>query len=423
MQSASWCPVAPRLSAEMIPPVVQGAAHLAGRLLGGESAAELGRSLSGPFASDVAMVAAAFDTQMLSLLSGQREIGLALQDDVLAQQRLFRFMPGAVAVASRRPIRLLGIAAPGDLQVNMPIEFIVAHLPVLLDILFVAEGEELPEVVPEHDLAMCLVGDGPRDLLQSLAIQMAGWPRPVINHPARLLGGKLDDLSREGLSRLFADVPGLLMPQTVTHSREALARALAAPDPLAALMPGAQWPVLVRPQASHAGQLLERLEGVDELEIYLNAVSAPGLTVSQFVDYSDADGFFRKRRVALIDGRAFLCHMAVSSDWMIHYVNAGMLTSPQKRAQEADAMAQFDQGFGARHRDTLAQIQRRLGFEYVLLDCAEAPDGRLLVFEIELAAVIHALDPIDLFAYKQPVMHRVFAAFLRMLQDRMPVIA
>ncbi len=423
MHPALWRHATPVFSAEIVPPIVQGAAHLAARLLAGESASELGRSLSGPFASEDAMIAAAFDTQMLSLLSGQREIGLALQEDVLAQQRLYRVAPGAAAIATRRPIRLLGIAAPGDLQTNMPIEFIVAHLPVLLDIVFIAPGEALPEILPEHDLAMCLVGDGRPGLLLSLAEQMAHWPTQVINHPARILQGRIDLLSREGMSRLFAELPGILVPQAITHTREAVSQALAHADPLAVLLPGGSWPILVRPEQSHAGQLLERLENADELAVYLDAVRAPSLTLSQFVDYSQADGFFRKRRVALIDGAPFLCHMAISSDWMIHYVNAGMLTSPHKRAQEAAAMAQFDHGFAARHRDALALIQQRLGLDYLLLDCAEAPDGRLLVFEVELAAVIHALDPVDLFAYKQPVMQRVFAAFHRMLQDRMPVAA
>ncbi len=46
--------------------------------------------------------------------------------------------------------------------------------------------------------------------------------------------------------------------------------------------------------------------------------------ISRFIDYSGKDGLFRKFRVALIDGKPYACHMGVSSNWMIHYVNAGM---------------------------------------------------------------------------------------------------
>jgi hypothetical protein len=53
--------------------------------------------------------------------------------------------------------------------------------------------------------------------------------------------------------------------------------------------------------------------------------------------------------------------------------------------------------------------------DYVLLDCAEGPDGRLLLFEVEMAAIIHLLDSPELFPYKPPQMRRVFKAFEEML--------
>jgi hypothetical protein len=52
----------------------------------------------------------------------------------------------------------------------------------------------------------------------------------------------------------------------------------------------------------------------------------------------------------------------------------------------------------------------------VLIDCAEAHDGRLLLFEVEMAAIIHQLDPVDRFAYKHPQMQRVFSSFMAMLE-------
>jgi hypothetical protein len=42
----------------------------------------------------------------------------------------------------------------------------------------------------------------------------------------------------------------------------------------------------------------------------------------------------------------------------------------------------------------------------------------LLVFEADSAAIIHMMDPPDLFAYKRPHMRRAFAAFFAMLQRR-----
>ena len=63
--------------------------------------------------------------------------------------------------------------------------------------------------------------------------------------------------------------------------------------------------------AALAGYLLRR----PEQEFYL----AP------FIDYRGADGLYRKYRVALIAGRPYASHMAVSTHWMIHYLNADMM--------------------------------------------------------------------------------------------------
>jgi hypothetical protein len=405
----------PTLSAGIRPPLIRGAAALAADLSRGCPMAEIVAGLSGPFGSEAEIVAAALDTAVLALLTGQRELGLALQQDALVQARLFRIVPLAVGEGQRR-LRLLGFVAAGDLQTNMPIEFITAHLPVCLDLLFVSAEEGLPAEVPEHDVAVCLVGDGRHAVLRRLAAQLEAWPRPVLNHPGRALGGHTEALSRDGMAAMFAGSNTILAPPARTHDRATIAAALAGKAPLTALLPGASWPILVRPEGAHAGRLLELLRGADELAVYLQAVSAPRFTLTQFIDYRSPDGYYRKRRIALIDGEAFLCHMAISHDWMIHYANAGMLESAPKRAEEAAAMREFDTGFARRHRAGLLGIGTGLGLDYVLIDCAEAPDGRLLLFEVEMAAIIHALDPVEQFAYKQPQMQRVFEAFGAMLE-------
>lgn len=393
-------------------PVIRGAAPLAAAMAEGRSVAEIAATLSGPFADERAMIAASFDTAVLAFLSGRPEIGLPLQADILAQSRVFRIAPGMEAVRATCPLRLLGFVAPGDLQTNMPIEFITAHLPVLLDIVFVGSDGGLPLVVPEHDVAICLVSDSRPDILHSLGASLAGWPRPVLNDPARILGGHIEKLSREGISDLFAGSNAVLAPPSRIFARGELVEGAAVAD----------WPILARPAESHAGRLLAKLDSPAELAVYLDSVAAEHITLTRFVDYRDIDGQYRKRRIVLIEGEPHLAHMAISSDWMIHYVNAGMLDSAAKRAEEAAAMDGFDTGFARRHAAAFDEIASALGLDYVLIDCAEAPDGRLLLFEIEMAAIIHALDPVALFAYKQPQMQRVFKAFGHMLEQAAGVL-
>jgi hypothetical protein len=407
----------PAFSPDLDLPLIEGAASLAAALSAGVALADLAATLAGPFAREAEMLAAAMDTAILALLSGQNQLGQALQADVLSQARLFRVAPGEAAKRHRRPLRLLGFAAPGDLQTNMPVEFITAHLPAQLLLVYVEPGAPLPSPLPEHDVAICLVSDARLDILRHLSGLLRGWPRPVLNDPAKVLGGHLERLSRQGLARLFAGSPTVLAPEARTLGHAELRAGLASKAGPAALLPGGAWPILARPENSHAGKLLRKLDGPAELAVYLDCVSADPLTLTRFVDYRDADGQYRKRRVALIDGQAHLAHMAISSDWMIHYVNAGMLDDPIKRAEEEAAMADFAGGFAKRHAAALDEIASALGLDYVLIDCAEAPDGRLLLFEIEMAAIIHMLDPVETFPYKPPQMAKIFARFGRMLEE------
>jgi hypothetical protein len=137
--------------------------------------------------------------------------------------------------------------------------------------------------------------------------------------------------------------------------------------------------------------------------------------ISPFVDYRGADGLFRKYRVVLIDGRPFAGHMGISAHWMIHYLNAGMSASAEKRAEEERFMRSFDADFALRHAGAFAAITERIGLDYVVIDCGETRDGKLLIFELDSGAVVHAMDCVDLFPYKQAQMRKVFKAFRGML--------
>ncbi|HSY26184.1 MAG TPA: RimK family alpha-L-glutamate ligase, partial [Burkholderiaceae bacterium] len=120
-------------------------------------------------------------------------------------------------------------------------------------------------------------------------------------------------------------------------------------------------------------------------------------------------------RIILIEGKPFICHMGISQHWMIHYLNAGMAESAEKRAEEDRFMAQFDTGFAARHAEAFQAITDILQLDYVGLDCGETKDGKLLIFEADSDMIVHAMDPVDMFPYKQATMRKIFDAFHTML--------
>jgi hypothetical protein len=108
--------------------------------------------------------------------------------------------------------------------------------------------------------------------------------------------------------------------------------------------------------------------------------------------------------------------MAVSGHWMVHYLNAEMAERPERRAEEAAAMEAFDKDFGRRHAAAFQALHERIGLDYFAIDCAETRDGGLLIFEADVAMIVHDLDPADLYPYKKTQMPKVFDAFEGLLR-------
>ncbi|HEY0523479.1 MAG TPA: hypothetical protein VGD08_08820 [Stellaceae bacterium] len=369
--------------------------------------------------SDSQDVASLLDLSTIELLFGRRENGLRLQMQALAAERLYRRPPtdAPVAAAAGGPdgLRLLAFMAPGDFMANTPLDFLLEGSDVRLDMLYVVPGRPLPAAIPEHDVAIVAVGesDENREVLGEIARLVAFWPRPVLNRPDRIAR-----LSRDSAWALLRNAPGIAMPATARIGRSALERIGGGELPVEAIFDGGcAFPIIARPIGSHAGHGLVKLDDPAAVEAYLRERPEAEFYVSPFIDYSGPDALFRKYRIALIGGRPFASHMAISQHWMIHYLNAGMRESAEKRAEEACFMAEFDTGFARRHAAALRAVAERTGLEYVAIDCGETRDGDLLIFEIDVAMIVHSMDPPDLFPYKPPQMRKLFRAFDGMLRE------
>ena len=344
-------------------------------------------------------------------LLGDVPSGLRHQAEALRVHRLYR----SCWQASPRALRVLAFMAPGELSANTPIEFLLQGSDVVLYSLYVIPGQPLPDPLPDHDIAIVTVGesDRARPILHAIEQLIPSWPHPVLNRPERIV-----DLARENMYRVLQGVPGLVAPPTVRIDRanfEQLGRGVL---PAGQFLPNANFPLIVRTIDSHAGRGLAKIEKPEGVEAYLRDHPEREFFISPYVDYRSADGRFRKFRLMWVDGRPYPCHMAIAEEWKVWYLNANMATSAAKRAEEAPFMSEFDTGFGRRHAATLAAISERFGLEYVGIDCAELPDGRLLVFEADVALVAHDMDPPDIYPYKGPQMRKLFAAFYEMLQGK-----
>jgi hypothetical protein len=354
------------------------------------------------------------DLALLHLIGQRAREAYRVQSRALEMQQLYRVVgTRGEEIATRR--RVLALVAPGDFMNNAQLESILNGSDIGLDLLYVIPGQPLPHALPEHDVVFCAVNESDENIpvLKRLSRLLPAWPRPVLNWP-----DTIPSLSRDGIACLFDSDPDICVPTVRRLGRSEVQRLASGAVALEVLLPGASFPILIRPVGSHGGKNLERIAGPADVTKYLTSqvIDVDAFFLASFIDYRGADGFFRKYRIVLIDGIPFLCHMALSEEWKIHYVNAGMAESAAKRADEARAMATFDEGFARRHGAAFAKLSEQFRLEFLVIDCGESPDGRLALFEAETAMIVHNLDSPDLYPYKQPQMARVFAAFGAMIE-------
>lgn len=396
------------MTAESIAPTSRqyliGKAELITRAFQKQDLGPLQRELVTRIERDPGDAHAMLDLSTVLLLEGKREQSLAMQGYALQTQQIF-YMP-----ARRQPVSLtlLAFVGPGDFMANTPLEFLVADSHIDLYLLFIGPDVPPPKALPAHDLAICAVGETTqnRALLQGLVGPLRTWHTPVLNRPEYVL-----KTSRDGLHMALRDAPGIVSPTLARASRLTLDALARSATNLEKILPDTTYPILVRPVDSNAGAGLRKIDAPADLSAYLADMRGEDFFVSRFIDYRDADGLYRKYRVVLMQGKASLAHLGISERWMVHYLNADMADNMNNRAEESHAMKNFEQTFGARHASDFQAIHKRIGLDYLVMDCGETSDGKLLVFEADTCGVVHDMDPEDIYPYKKTHMRKIFAAF------------
>ena len=388
-----------------------GVAQLTQMAFEGQDIRSLWHELMEGGTDDVAGCGIGMDLSVIAQLLGDQPTGLAIQKDVLALQRLYR----SPCATDRPRLRVLALAAVMDIGGNTPLEFLLQGSDIALATFYVVSGMTLPDPMPDHDVAIVVAPDGDAARASMLAIEalVSIWPRPVLNLPANI--GLLD---RDRLYQCLKDIAGLEIPETARVTACQLQDLISNVLTLRDFLTDGEFPLIIRPIGSHAGHGLAKVADCEALKGYLVARDEAEFFLSRFVDYSSADGNFRKYRVVIIDGRPYACHMAIAEEWKVWYLNADMAISVPHRVEEALFMQAFDQEFAIRHGRALKDMASRLGLDYVAIDCAETKDGALLVFEADNTAIVHDMDPPSVYPYKSAQMRKIFKAVQAMLTRR-----
>jgi glutathione synthase/RimK-type ligase-like ATP-grasp enzyme len=376
-----------------------GYAEIVRRAYAGDDLTALTRSLvarvSGPEIDPGALMDLA---TVLQLQGGELAAeGRLMQKNALQIERSYQITHG-----NGLGPRILAFVTAGDFMANTPLDFLLHGSDAVLILHFVDAATRTLTDVPPHDVAFMAIGEAPetRAVLGAMKLALAQWHGRVMNRDVEMIAS----LGRDCVSVMLADEASIYAPETRRVTRSDLIQAAMCGD--------LALPMILRPIGSHAGVGLCLIEDRAALATWLRKSGSGDVYIAPYVEYRGTDGLYTKARVVLIDGVPYASHLAQSEHWMVHYLNADMADHPERRRAEAAWMEAFDDSFAQRHAAAFAALHRAFGLDYFGVDCAEMPDGRLLVFEVDVAMIVHDMDDAAVFPYKRPAMQKLFNGFL-----------
>jgi hypothetical protein len=267
-----------------------------------------------------------------------------------------------------------------------------------------AEFYDSAEALPAHAVVFNGIGDA--DLCQAgLRRAQALVSRtlaPVINAPERVrVTGRAQNARRLG------QLPDVIAPSIRRLTRAALASSA-----------DLAFPLLLRAPGFHTGQHFVRVETQAQLAEAADTLPGEEFLAIEYLDARGADGMARKYRVMMIDGALHPLHLAISSDWKVHYFTANMATHANHRAEEGRFLADMAGVLGPRAMGALRSIAKKLGLDYAGIDFALRADGAVLLFECNANMAIVPPDADPMWDYRRQAISGVIDAAKRMIANR-----
>jgi glutathione synthase/RimK-type ligase-like ATP-grasp enzyme len=173
--------------------------------------------------------------------------------------------------------------------------------------------------------------------------------------------------------------------------------------------------LLVRAPGFHTGRHFHLVQDRTALAAAVESMPGPSLYLIQPLSARGQDAMTRKYRVMLVGGRIYPWHLAISSDWKVHYFTAAMAQQEAYRAEEDRFLNDTVGVLGRRAMTALERLSQRMDLDYAGVDFALAPDGSVLVFEANATMTISGPPPGAIWDYRRSAAAAVQGAVARML--------
>jgi glutathione synthase/RimK-type ligase-like ATP-grasp enzyme len=198
---------------------------------------------------------------------------------------------------------------------------------------------------------------------------------PVINHPEAIKNTR-----RELIYQNLSGVDGLIVPKTTRFSPtnpQDVKREIDEQN--------FTYPVIFRKAGDHGGVSTSLINSEADIKktLYQYALDGSAFYLTQFIDYVDSDDNYRKVRLIVVDGKAYLRHLIISDSWLIHSSSRKFMAENIKfDEEEKDYFIGYEEKIWPKIKHTISEVTARLELEYYGIDCDIAADGTILVFEM-----------------------------------------
>jgi len=255
--------------------------------------------------------------------------------------------------------------------------------------------------LPDYDLVFNAIGDHDVSARSQSIMRrfLETCTKPVLNLP-----DVIARTTREQMPQLLWDIDGLVVPHVervdAAHIRDVEISV----------------PYLLRPVGSHGGHGLQLIDGVGHSGE--KAMQDVDCYVTAFHDFRSDDGYYRKYRVIFIDRQPYPYHLAIASQWLVHYVNADMLAYAWKRQEEEHFLREPEAVLGRCAMQALCDIGKRINLDFCGIDFSLLPDGRVLLFEANATMLVHLEEFHPELQFRNRYVQQILDAFTAMLNGR-----
>lgn len=224
---------------------------------------------------------------------------------------------------------------------------------------------------------------------------------PCFNAPAAVL-----ETTRDKVAERLGAIAGVRTAKTVRIKPER-----PGDFPAAAKVHGLNYPVLARLTGTQSGLTMMRIDNADDWDkIFAIPWGGAEVYLSEFIDFADSDGVYRKIRLVMVGGETFVRSRMASRQWL---VNADTREDPDTSGEPA-WLAAFDTETLPALRDRLTAIAGAIGLDYFGIDCATLVNGDFLVFEANASMTV--LQPSRRSDLKNERVARIRSAVIALLQ-------